>query len=71
MRVRRSDTGGASLEMNAFEARAFLEEIAHIPGGSKLPKLREVCHVLEVSFGLSDGMFDQFDRPNRSRRKRP
>ena len=30
----------------------FLDELSHVRGGAKLPKLRQVCHELEVSLTL-------------------
>lgn len=57
VRLRMSDNS-ISIEMKPLEMRAFLEELAHILGGSRLPKVREICRALEVQFGLIDGAFN-------------
>lgn len=39
----------------------LLEELEEIPGGSKLPKVRQLSRELRVSFDLAWGVFDKKD----------
>lgn len=52
MKIRHS-LGFIHIDLSAAEARAFLEELAHVRGGTRLPKLRQVCAGLEASFSLA------------------
>lgn len=40
------------LDMTIAEARALLEELVDVPGGTKLPKLRQTCRVLDDAIAL-------------------
>lgn len=42
------------LELSVPEARFLLEELAHVRGGARLPKLRQVCLALESLFSLTE-----------------
>jgi hypothetical protein len=53
MKIQRSP-GFIHIDFSVAEARAFIEELAHVRGGARLPKIRQVCTELEVSFGLTE-----------------
>lgn len=40
------------IDLTGAEARVFLEELAHVRGGTRMPKLRQVCAGLEATFML-------------------
>lgn len=73
MRIRRftrfTPADGVALEFTLSEAKIFYEELADLPGGSRLPKLKEVCGKLAVMFDLADGVFNQPDGSIKSVRK--
>ena len=48
MMIRREDDR-VQIDLTGAEARVLLEELAHVRGGSRLPKLRQVCVGLEVT----------------------
>lgn len=50
MRIRRTESGGMSIEMSTAEARVFLEELSDVQRGSKLPKVRQICAGIAVAF---------------------
>jgi hypothetical protein len=41
-----------SIELPFAEAKVLFDELAHVRGGARLPKLRQVCHELEAAFEL-------------------
>jgi hypothetical protein len=41
------------INLTGPEARVLLEELAHVRGGSRMPKLRQVCAGLEALFMLT------------------
>lgn len=45
MRVKRTEDGVA-IVMSGAEGRVLLEELLDVPGGARLPKLRQVCRGL-------------------------
>jgi len=49
MRVKRSDDG-YRIEFATGEAKAFFDELVDVPGGARRPKIRQVCHELELAF---------------------
>ena len=51
MKVHRSDDN-VHVELTIAEARVLLDELAHVRGGARLPKLRQVCVALEALFVL-------------------
>lgn len=52
MKVRRF-TDNMRVELTSTDALMLLEELEHVPGGSRLPKIRKLCEELAVAFGLS------------------
>ena len=50
MKVRR-DIDTVHIELTSIEARFFLEELANVRGGNRLPKLRQICRELELALG--------------------
>jgi hypothetical protein len=53
MRVRRDTSTSVCIELSSAEAHVLLEELSHVRGGARLPKLRQVCLGLEVIFNLA------------------
>lgn len=53
MKIRRT-VDSIAIELPFAEAKVLLDELAHVRGGARLPKLRQVCHELEVAFELED-----------------
>lgn len=51
MRIRRT-ANLISLELRPEEALVLLDELAHVRGGARLPKLRQVCLELEAALTL-------------------
>lgn len=51
MRLQISD-GHVFIDLSVAEARVFLDELVHVRGGARLPKIRQVCDALEVTLGL-------------------
>lgn len=51
MKIYRS-ADSVHIDLSIAEARVFLEELAHVRGGTRLPKLRQVCDGLEALFTL-------------------
>jgi hypothetical protein len=51
MRVRYA-TDLICVELSPAEARVLLDELSHVRGGARLPKLRQVCAGLEALFTL-------------------
>ena len=41
-----------AIELTPAEARVLLEELLHVRGGARLPKIRQVCKELESTFEL-------------------
>jgi hypothetical protein len=41
-----------TIELSGAEARVLFEELSTIRGGSRMPKIRQVCGELEASFAL-------------------
>lgn len=53
VRIRES---AVCVELPLAEARVFLDELAEVRGGSKLPKLRQVCdHLARTLELIADG----------------
>jgi hypothetical protein len=51
MKIRRTiDT--VCIELPFAEARVLFDELSHVRGGARLPKLRQVCRELEETFAL-------------------
>ena len=40
------------IDLSLAEARVFLDELTHVRGGARLPKIRQVCKDLEVTLML-------------------
>lgn len=40
------------VEFTPAEARVFLDELSHVRGGARLPKIRQVCKELESVFEI-------------------
>lgn len=40
------------IELPFAEAKVLFDELAHVRGGARLPKLRQVCVELETTFAL-------------------
>jgi hypothetical protein len=57
MKVTRSDNDRICIDFSGAEARAFLDELSDVPGGSRLPKLRQVCSGLEGALATADMAF--------------
>lgn len=57
MILRRTDNNAIRLEMSGAEAKALLNELLDVPGGSRLPKIRQACHLLGLwhRFGEDPG----------------
>lgn len=53
MNIRNVD-GVVHIELSPAEARVFHEELSHVRGGARLPKIRQVCVELEKAFSLMD-----------------
>jgi hypothetical protein len=53
MKIRRTPDS-VCIELPFAEARVLLDELSHVRGGARLPKLRQVCHELETTFSLED-----------------
>jgi hypothetical protein len=53
MKIRRT-VDSVCIELPFAEAKVLLDELAHVRGGARLPKLRQVCHELETTFELAD-----------------
>lgn len=49
MKVKRTEDG-VSIMMSGAEACVLLHELLDVPGGARLPKLRQVCHELGLWF---------------------
>ena len=47
MKLKRLDNG-VSLELRGYEAKLLFDELLDVPGGSRLPKLRQLCRELEL-----------------------
>jgi hypothetical protein len=52
MKIHRS-TGYIHIDLTGPEAAVLLEELENVRGGSKLPKVRQVCEELKGSLGLN------------------
>jgi hypothetical protein len=52
-----------SIELPLAEALVLLDELSHVRGGARLPKLKQVCHELEMALTL-----EAQRRPERSRK---
>lgn len=52
MRILLEDTR-VRIDLTGPEARVLLEELVHVRGGARLPKLRQVCAGLEAIFLLA------------------
>ena len=51
MKVRRDiSTSTIHIELSSPEARVFFEELLDVPGGARLPKLKQVCQGLGAFF---------------------
>jgi hypothetical protein len=51
LRIRRdTSTAAIHIELSPPEARAFFEELLDVPGGARLPKLKQVCQGLGALF---------------------
>ena len=67
MKIHRS-TGYIHLDFSSAEASALLEELETVRGGSKLPKIRQICEGLRQSFALNALMAaPKMGRPKTSR----
>lgn len=62
MKIHRS-TGYIHLDLTGAEAAAFLEELENVRGGTRLPKLRQVCEGLRQSLALDAMMVPLKKRP--------
>lgn len=51
MKISRT-TDGFAVVFTQAEARAFHDELEHVPGGSRLPKIRQVCRALDVELNV-------------------
>ena len=51
MKIRRTDDL-FHVDLTAAEARVLLDELVHVRGGARLPKLRQVCSGLETLLEL-------------------
>jgi hypothetical protein len=49
VKVRRDDKCALHVFLTGGESRALLEELLNVPGGSRMPKLRQLCHELEAA----------------------
>lgn len=45
MKITRTE-GGVTIAMSGAEARVLLDKLLDVPGGARLPKLRQVCREL-------------------------
>jgi len=54
MKVTRSIDDRVCVELSGAEARALLEELSDVPGGSRLPKLRQLCSGLDGALTTAD-----------------
>ena len=52
MKIHRSEDN-IHVELTIAEARVLLDELAHVRGGARLPKIRQVCAGLETTLELS------------------
>jgi hypothetical protein len=52
VKIHRS-TGYIHIDLTGPEAAVLLEELENVRGGSKLPKVRQVCEELKGSLGLN------------------
>lgn len=52
MKIHRS-TGYVHIDLTGAEAAVLLDELENVRGGSKLPKVRQVCEGLKNSLGLN------------------
>jgi len=68
MRIRRTENNGVRLEMSGAEAKALLDELLDVPGGSRMPKISQACRMLGLwrKFGEDPGE----DPRNVARRKK-
>lgn len=53
MKIQRFD-GRVLIEFKPSEARVFLDELSHLRGGARMPKIRQICAELELAFGLGE-----------------
>jgi len=52
MIIRRSNTR-VQIDLTPTEAQVLLDELSNVRGGSRLPKLRQVCAQLDTSLKLT------------------
>jgi hypothetical protein len=58
------------VELTLAELRVLLDELLDVPGGSRRPKIRQLCHALEVQLKLRNGGFDGCGREAEARLRR-
>ena len=58
------------LELTLAEMRVLLDELLDMPGGSRRPKIRQLCNALETQLKLRNGGFDVAARAGEARLRR-
>ena len=48
-----STPGFIYIDLSVAEAKALLEELLDVRGGTRMPKIRQVCQALEARFELT------------------